>query len=239
MKTRFLIITAIVTLSIIILSSNVMTIEAYHNDKTSRGSSEPEIATFGTNAYVVWEESMDPQFSDVYFRKIVDNSSSFDEAINLTLGTSFYPDPSILASKNNVYVLWEDRIDPDGKESVYFKKSNDDGKTFDNTITLDPTTNDSIYRPITMLESNGILYVFVSHWNPQTQRNNLSFITSDDNGNAFSDPVILFESEQWEQSAHIIVKDDVIYAVADDANNYDEAGDLNFRKIYSDKSTSK
>lgn len=228
--------TILVTVSLIALSG-VTSVHAYHDEAISRGSTEPKIVTSGTDAYVIWEESTDPQFFDVYFRKITNNGKSIEEPINLTQGTSFYPDSQILASKNNVYVLWEDRTSPEGNDSVvYFKKSSDGGKTFGDAIVLSSTNKatDSIYRPITMLESNGMLYVLTSHWHPHTNQNNLSFLVSMDNGDTFSEPTILFESNQWDRLVSFAISDGVIYVVVDDEKNYDEQGDLNFRKIYPD-----
>ena len=230
MKTRLLLI--IIAVSAII-SFGILPVYAYHDDRTSRGSDDPKITAFGDDTYVVWEESTDPQFWDVYFRKIT--NGNLEETINLTKGTSFAPRPQVLASENNVYVLWEDRQSSNGDDSVYFTKSNDGGKTFDDIKKLDPTNDGrSIYRPVIMKEANDILYVFGTHWNRDTNQNNLIYLTSQDNGDTFSEPTVFFETHQWDRLVRIIENDGAIYAVADDENSYDEAGSLNFRKISSD-----
>lgn len=235
MKTRLLVLIGIAIFSV--LPYGLISADAHHDETISRGSDEPIITTFGDDLYVVWKESSDPQFWDVYFRKITGNT--LEEPINLTHGTSFYPRPQVLASENNVYVLWEDRQSPEGDDAVYFTKSNDSGKTFDKIKKLDPTSGDqSIYRPRVMLESNDILYVFVSHWNKDTQQNNLIFLTSQDHGKTFSKPTVLFESGQWEDYVDFKVNDGIIYILADDQKNYDEIGGLNLRKIFPDGSLS-
>jgi len=145
---------------------------AFHDDRESRGSDDPRVASVGNTAYIAWQESTDPQFWDVYFAKITDGI--LHEPINLTNGMSFYPDIQIAVSDSNVYVLWEDRQSPDGDDAVFFTKSNDSGKTFDEPKMLVPKTGDStIYRALGMQTTGDVLYIFASNWNRETQQNQI------------------------------------------------------------------
>ena len=112
-----------------IAAVSVLSADAYHDDRTSRGSSDPRIAASGNDAYVVWLESNHPEFGDVYFAKITDGKT-VEEPINITKGTSFYPKPQIHVYENNVYLLWEDRASQNGNDQIFFAKSNDYGKSF-------------------------------------------------------------------------------------------------------------
>lgn len=227
MKSNFLIITLIAIASIGILSA-----DAYHDDKISRGSSDPKITASGNDAYVVWLESNHPEFGDVYFAKITDGKT-VEEPINITNGTSFYPRPQIHVSENNIYLLWEDRVTNDGNDQIFFAKSNDYGTSFSKPKTL-PANNQSIYRPLYINQVNDIVYVFGSNWNQETQQNNIVFMTSHDFGGTFSEPIILFNHEQSDQGIGVQVSDGVTYILSDDRNDFNEKGSLYLRKILPD-----
>src|SRR3989338_4962481 len=136
---------------IVFLSVGVLSAEAYHDDQTSRGSNDPRITSSGNDVYVVWIESNNPEFGDVYFAKITDGKT-VEEPINITKGTTLYPTPQIHVSENNVYLLWEDRT-KNGNEQIFFAKSNDYGKSFSKPQTL-PANNQSIYRPLSINQVN-------------------------------------------------------------------------------------
>ena len=229
MKIRILLM-ALIVISLV----GVFSADAYHDDKTSRGSNDPKITANGNDAYVVWLESTHPEFGDVYFAKITDGKT-VEEPINITKGTSIYPRPDIHVSENNIYLLWEDRSSKSGHDEIYFAKSSDSGKSFSEPKKLDPIDNDNtIYRPATLYQVNDVLYVFGSYWNKDTKQNNIIFITSNDFGETFSAPVTLFNHEQSDQEIIVRVYDDIIYILSDDRNDFDEKGSLYLRKILSD-----
>lgn len=229
--------------AIILLLIGIMTVfsfmvgpaSAVHDQKT-RGVDEPKIAVYDDNVYVVWKEGTGPDFFDLFFAKSIDGGNTFDEPVNLTNGDSFYPDPRIVVSENNVYVLWEDRTSPEGIDSIYFTKSNDGGESFDEPRVLDPVNDieNQIFRPMRMIESNGALYIFASYYDRNTKENVMLFMNSKDNGNTFSDPTTLFESGNWEEVDVAVDGKGVIYVLADDRMDYDEVGNLNLRKIFPD-----
>lgn len=230
MKTNY---SVILLVALIALCTTIIPAYAYHDDRTSRGSEEPRVVAKGSTAYVVWKESTDPQFWDVYFEKITNDT--LHEPINLTKGMSFYPDVQLHVSKNNVYVLWEDRQSPEGDDAVFFTKSNDSGQTFDNPTMIAPANDDhTIYRPFTMQTSNETLYVFASNWNREIKQNQVVYLTSTDFGETFSEPIVLFNHEQSDQEIQVAKYDDTIYILSDDRHDFDEKGSIYLRKILPD-----
>ena len=246
MKIKLLVI-VITLLSVTGLLFGVMYDLTYVDDQEYRtDSTNPQISSFEDNAYVVWGEAKDSEFFDVYLRKIV-NGNLLDDSINLTQGTTFYPRPQVLASENNVYILWTDRDSAGGNtDHVYFKKSNDYGKTFgdDDVMMLDSSKGTVVYPysghyAIQMVESNDILYVFVPTWNSQTKEYAVIFRASNDHGNTFDKSVSFFQFRDWAESLHVISENDVIYAVSTESHDYsNESGIISFKKIFSDGNTS-
>ncbi|QLH08760.1 sialidase family protein [Candidatus Nitrosotenuis sp. DW1] len=216
MKNKILILAIIFVMSVTLATE---TVYASHNEQTSRETRDPRIAVSDSNVYVTWSDSTNPDYWDVYFAKSSDDGKTFSDAINLTNGSSYYPNSKIIVSGNNVYVSWEDRTSPDGTDAIFFTKSNDGGITFDKPRMLNPVNDpvNLIYRPRIMLASNDILYVFASEWSMQTKQNKMIFVTSNDDGNTFSKPTVLFEAGQWEDFVDYAINDDgTIYVLADD-----------------------
>ena len=229
--------------SVTTLLFGVMYDLTYIDDKELRTDSmNPKISSFEQNTYVVWQEAKDSEFFDVYLKKINDGNL-IDEHVDLTQGDSFYPRPQVLASENNVYVLWEDRTDKHGYDgdTIYFKKSSNYGQTFDETIVLGASSLDSIsHTPIAMMNVNGILYVFMFEWNPHTNETIIVFISSYDDGNTFGKPVSFFGFDKKDPILFdVLAANDTAYAVsASSHGNSDESGEVHFRKIYPDSSLS-
>lgn len=232
MKSIFLFVAFFV---VVLLSSNVTYVEAFHDERTTRGADDPIIEVHGDNVYVVWQDSYDSDFFDLSFRKSTDGGKTFDDTISLTQERSFYPTPIIAVSGNNIYVVFEDRKNPDGDDVIMFTKSHDGGDTFDVPKTLDPEDDESkIYRPIEIIETNDNLYIFASFWDRNTKQNNMILFTSNDYGQTFSEPVVFFDHTQWDQNVDFNIHDKTVYVLADDQKDYDEMGSLNLRKIFPD-----
>ena len=238
MKTSVLMV-AVVLLSVTVILFGVMYDLIFVEDKELRTSSlNPDFSSFGENAYALWSESKESRFSDVYLRKITDGNL-IDDPINLTNGDSFYPKSHVLASENSVYVLWEDRTDKHGHDgdTVYFKKSNNYGNVFDETMVFGSSHIDRIsHTPISMKQVNGILYVFMFQWDPHTDEKTVVFRSSHDGGGTFGKPVPFFEfDKKWASLFDTASVNGTIYAVsADEHGHSDKSGKILFKKILPD-----
>lgn len=98
------------------------------------GANNVEATAEGENLYVLWEYGTDgstqPGNHYLQFTRSTDGGKSFTEIINLHQSDpkcSIFP--RIAADGDNVYVMWADG-------SILFRASNDNGATFDETISL-------------------------------------------------------------------------------------------------------
>lgn len=110
------------------------------------GSADSQIATEGNNVYVTWWDNKTGDWK-VFSRASTDNGKTFGDAVSLkSIGQS--PEKALKAppsntvsfdtivatSGNNEYVTWWDNTT--GNWEVSFAKSNDNGKTFGDTINV-------------------------------------------------------------------------------------------------------
>jgi hypothetical protein len=106
-------------------------------DRTGDRKAAP-IATSGDNVYVAWWTNKTGN-DEVMFKASADNGKTFGDKMNLSNTiNSQSQDVSIAASGNNVYVSWWER-NATSNEPV-MRVSNDNGKTFGDTIELSNNT---------------------------------------------------------------------------------------------------
>jgi hypothetical protein len=97
---------------------------------TPGNSTDPKIGLHDNNVYVVWSDDSTGN-GDIYFKRSVDNGTTFGSLENLSNTPGNSTDPKIALHNNNVYVVWSD--DSTGNGDIYFKRSVDNGTTFDST----------------------------------------------------------------------------------------------------------
>jgi len=117
------------------------------------------IASSGSNIYLVWVDDIPGNF-DIYFRKSVDGGGTWQTAQRLTNNAGNSYEPAIASSGSNVYVAWYDETP--GNLEIYFRKSTDNGATWQTAIRL---TNNSVgdsYSDITVGDVN--VFVAWDEW---------------------------------------------------------------------------
>jgi hypothetical protein len=96
-------------------------------------STDPRISVFQNNVYLVWTDDTTGN-KDIYFKRSVDNGTTFGSTENLSNNPGNSTDSRISVSQNNVYLVWTD--DTTGNGDIYFKRSVDNGTTFAETENL-------------------------------------------------------------------------------------------------------
>jgi hypothetical protein len=151
------------------ISSNDKTInftKPFNLTNNTQDSVYPRVAAFGNNVYVIWQESVSPSSSssaaikdefnnissgssfmngpnyDIFIKKSSDGGVTFDKEINLSNNSGFSEHPHLAVYGNNVYTIWIDNdTSTNNNKEIFFRKSNDGGKTFSNKINLDDNNN--------------------------------------------------------------------------------------------------
>ena len=179
-----------------------LTMTNYPNSNTTNLTNNSEdsiygqIESFENNIYVVWQESVTetlPEHNyDIFFIKSEDNGKTFSKAINLSNSSEFSERPQIAVSKNGIFIVWTDTINPKNKE-IIFTKSEDNGKTFSKAVNISNNSKNSSSQEISVFNEN--VYVV---WQESDKSNigegnegNIILIKSIDGGNTFKDSILL------------------------------------------------
>ncbi|MFL6358605.1 MAG: hypothetical protein ACJ72V_04580, partial [Nitrososphaeraceae archaeon] len=135
----------------------------------ARDSVYAQIAVYGNNVYVVWEEEAAADTTitpsnkgnsvthgstnyDVYFKKTTDGGVTFSKAINVSNNSGFSQHPQIAVSGGNVYIAWTD--DTSLNKEILFRMSSDEGNSFGRTIKLSNDRGESYNQEISAFANN-------------------------------------------------------------------------------------
>src|SRR5215204_4375039 len=191
-------------------------------------STDAQIAVNQNNVYVVWTDNTTGN-GDIYFKRSVDNGTSFGNIENLSndIGSSY--EPQIVISGNNVYVVWTDNTT--GSGDIYFKRSVDNGTSFGSTQNLGTNPGKSKAAQIAVYQSN--VYVV---WSDETTGNgDVYFKASLDNGTKFGGRKVLAKNNGSSLEPQMAVSpNNIIYATWQDNTPYDpsEENKTNLNVLY-------
>jgi hypothetical protein len=106
------------------------------------------------NVYVVWSDNATGN-GDIYFKRSVDNGTSFGSTQNLSPNPGNSTAAQTAAHQDNVYVVWEDATTGNG--DIYLKASLDNGTKFSGQKVL-AKNNGSSFNPQIAVSPNNIIY---------------------------------------------------------------------------------
>jgi len=104
-------------------------------------SLRPDIAASGANVYVVWQDAT-PGDPDIYFRRSADRGATWEAAKRITFTAGQSRNPAAAANGASVYVTWQD--DTPGNHETYFRRSGDNGSTWNTVKRLTHNAGDSV-----------------------------------------------------------------------------------------------
>jgi hypothetical protein len=151
---------------------------------TPGNSTDPEIALYNNNVYVVWSDDSTGN-GDIYFKRSGDNGTTFDSTNNISennTGTS--STPQLAANSGNVYIIWTDTTS--GHSEINYRQSIDGGGKFEGIRELSKTRSidgeSSSFPQIITTGDN----VFVAWQDSFKGGNEIFFRASADQGNKFT-----------------------------------------------------
>lgn len=172
----------------------------------SKDSNNQEISVSDQNVYVVWQDIdktdsssnkknlKDKEISSsISFRGSTNKGNTFNDKIEIT--NNIYDSyPKVNSFQNYVYVVWNSENKSSSKDytntGLFFIKSSDYGKNFDNSIRL---VNDKFGESqISVLKDELVIVWGGLH---SKNINNIYFVQSEDNGVTFKGPSIIIQKD--------------------------------------------
>jgi hypothetical protein len=151
------------------------------SNNTAGTSDSSKIAAYEQNVYVVWENTVLGNESEILFRASTDGGLTFGVTQNLSNTNEFSINPSIATFGQNVYVAWQDNIL--GNSEIFFRSSIDNGQTFGIAENLS-ANNASSERPDIGVAGQNVYVVWTN--DPDINRE-IFFRASTDGGQIFRD----------------------------------------------------
>jgi hypothetical protein len=174
-------------------------------------------AIFGSNVYVVWSDNATGN-GDIYFRRSMDNGTSFGNTENLSNDNGKSYGAQIVISGNNIYVVWAD--DSTGNGDIYFKRSADNGTSFGSTQNLSTNPGNSTAAQIAAYQDK----VYVVWADDSTGNGDIYLKASLDNGTKFSGQKVLAKNNGSSFNPQIAVSpNNIIYGIWQDDTPYDRS----------------
>ncbi len=157
------------------------------NNETSGESYDRQQVSSGTNIYVLWVQG-DEDNSDLYLKISRDGGTTFGNTINLSDNpASLSYHPKIVASGENVYIVWEDDEGNSRNSDIFFMKSSDAGKTFTGKSDLSNDPSGSGTPQLSVLDGN----VYVAWMGTSPDNTDIFLAQSSNDGNSFTVPANL------------------------------------------------
>ncbi len=141
-------------------------------------SNFPSIAVSGSNIHVVWDDRRNGGTGEIYYKRSTDNGSTWGSDTRLTNDPAWSRYSSIAVDGDNIHVVWDDARHDYYHAEIYYKRSTDNGTTWepDKRLTNDPA-NSQLTSPV--VSGNNIHVV----WNDNRDGNwEIYYKQSIDNG---------------------------------------------------------
>jgi hypothetical protein len=175
-------------------------------------SINPEISVSGDDIYSSWISNVDSNNSDVMFTKI-SNASGLPTSISNVSNTPGISNIiKLKASKNNVYITWEDK--QSGQWKLLFRKSQDGGETFSNLRNLSDTTGNVHLHDLSISRGN-VFVVWAANENASSTNKDIFFRRSVNFGNSFDETINLSNNTDDSLDPHMVTNENgtIIYII--------------------------
>lgn len=179
---------------------------------TTLDSINPQFSVSDNHIYASWVSNINPQNSDVMFKKIYMDSKSFTNTMNISNTSGVSNIIKLRNSENNVYITWEDKQADHWR--LLFRKSQDNGKKFGDVINLSKTTGNVHLHDLSVLGKK-VFVVWAANENISSTNKDIFFRKSLDHGNFFSDTINLSNSNDDSLDPHMATNHNgsIIYIV--------------------------
>jgi hypothetical protein len=167
-------------------------------------SMSPSIAVWDSIVHVAWEDYRDGNL-EIYYKRSVDNGVSWEQDERLTNDPFYSGYSSIAVWDSIVHVAWLDYRD--GNSEIYYKRSVDNGVTWEQDVRL--TNDDSVSWSPSIGVCDSIVHV--AWWDRRDGNYEIYYKKSIDNGVTWEQDVRLTNDDSVSWSPSIGVCDSIVH----------------------------
>lgn len=188
-----------------------------------------QVASSGENVYIVWEQAMgggnNAKNYDIYFVVSHNGGLNFSKPMNLSNNSGFSEHPQIVATGDDVYVLWVDNTV--GYRQVLLRSSHNAGESFTPSLRLSNVSDISFNAELDASGSN-----VVTVWNNYEPSKGfvVTMIVSNDRASSFENKVSLGSADRYSYPK-VRVSNGQYYATWNTNQTIDSMGRILFTSI--------
>jgi hypothetical protein len=167
-----------------------------------------QVSAWGSNTYVIWQDSVRGRNYDIFIKKSIDNGTTFGPEVNLSGNPGFSEHPQLSAYESNVYAVWADNTP--GNREVLFSMSTDNATSFDDARNLSDNTSDSFNQEMAAIADS--VYVV---WTDRDQQDKTRILlrASSDGGATFSGTVQIADRASVGSFPKVATYGDDVYVI--------------------------
>jgi hypothetical protein len=213
------------------MASGNMPGNSYLDISNNKGDSTyPSIAASADNVYVVWQDNQTSQSGsngkenyDILFTRSTDGGKNFENVTRLSNTIEISARPIVTSSGSNVYVVWIE--DTPKEKQLWFKKSADNGSTFDEPIKLGSSDYNRDYiLPKAITAFGDKVYVVWRHLTEDASVSTILFRASKNAGNTFDETREISDNAIFTSSPKVSTSNNNVYVVWDVTYNEGKKG---------------
>ena len=175
-------------------------------------SINPYFAVSNNSIYSTWVSNLNPNNSEILFKKIDGNSKSLSSTVNISNTKGISNLVKLSSSDDNVYVTWEDK--QTDKWRLFFSKSHDKGIKFGTVTNLSNSTGNVHLHDLTSVGKN-VFVLWAANENISSSNKEIFFRKSHDSGNSFGNALNLSNDVDDSLDPHMVMNQNgsIIYIV--------------------------
>lgn len=179
---------------------------------TTFDSINPYFSVSDNSIYAVWISNLNPNNSEVLFKKIDENSKSISGAVNISNTSGISNLVKLSNSGDNVYITWEDK--QTDKWKLLFSKSHDNGDHFSKVTILSNVTGNVHLHDLSS-EGKNVFVLWAANENTSSSNKEIFFMKSHDGGNSFGNVLNLSKDKDDSLDPHMVINQNgsIIYIV--------------------------
>jgi hypothetical protein len=179
---------------------------------TKFDSMNPYFSVSNNTIYSTWVSNLNPNNSEILFKKIDVNSKSLSNTVNISNAKGISNLVKLSSSGDNVYLTWEDKRTD--KWRLLFSKSHDKGMKFDTVTNLSNSTGNVHLHDLASAGKN-VYVLWAANENISSSNKEIFFTKSQDRGNSFGNVLKLSNDVADSLDPHMVINQNgsIIYVV--------------------------